>query len=347
MAPATRGESAVAVVIINYNGLPVLPRCVESVLAQSHTPAEIVLIDNRSTDGSIAMMRERFTGVRLLEQPRNLGYGGAANVAIHETRSPYLLLLNPDVILTPSFLKELGGFAESRPDVGSLTGKLRRFPSESARPRIDSTGHVLYRNRWAINRGEREEDLGQYEKPGEVFGVSGAAPLYRRAMLEDIEVDGEVFPESFFLYLEDVDLDWRARLRGWKAYYVPAAVAYHERAYKGGLRRRDATILRHSFKNRYLMMIRNEAVRDVVIDAWAILPMEALRFADFLITAPRSLAGYLDVVRLLRVSLRQRRIIQRRVRVPRSEIRRWLVGYPYRRELAERARMLLGRSPES
>jgi GT2 family glycosyltransferase len=340
------GGAGVSAAIVNYDGLHFLPSCIESLIAQSHPPAEIVLVDNRSADRSVGFVRERFPAVRVLEQGRNLGYAGGANVAVRETRSPYLLLLNPDVVLTPTFLGELVAVAERYPEVGSLTGKLRRRGPERAGPVIDSTGHVLYRNRWAINRGEREEDRGQYDQPGEVFGVSGAAPLYRRAMLEDVRVEGEVFPESFFLYLEDVDLDWRARLRGWKAYYVPTAIAYHDRGYKGGLRRRDPAVLRHSFKNRYLMMIRNEALGDVLLDAWAILPMEVLRFTDFLLTAPRSLAGYVDVARLVGPSLRQRRMIRRRVRVPRAEIRRWLHGYPYGRALAERARLILTRSPE-
>ena len=126
------------------------------------------------------------------------------------------------------------------------------------------------------------EDHGQYEASEEVFGVSGAAPLYRRTMLEDVQVNGETFAESFFAYLEDVDQDWRARLLGWKAYCMPPeAVTSAERGYKGGDRRRDVWILRHSVKNRYLMMVRNDTLGDVLLDAWAIVPMEILRFLGF------------------------------------------------------------------
>jgi len=333
--------------VINYNGAGFLKGCLDSLLSQRRPISEILVVDNRSADHSVALVREEFPQVRLLESPRNLGFAGAANVAVRETRCPFLMLVNPDVVLTPTFLGELVVFLESRPEAGSVTAKLLRFPSASGHPLIDSTGHVLYRNRWAVNRGEGEEDRGQYDRVEEVFGVSGAAPLYRRAMLEDVRVGDEVFAESFFLYLEDVDLDWRARLRGWRAYYVPSAVGYHARGYKGGFRHRDAAILRHSLKNRYLMMIRNDTLGDIVADAWAILPMEILRTLDFLLTAPRSLVGYLDAVRLLTRTLGQRREIRRRVRVPRGEIRAWLRRYPYQQKMAERARLLLSRSASS
>ena len=337
-------SKAVAAVVINYNGAALLKGCLDSLFTQGHPASEIVVIDNRSTDHSIALVRETFPAVRLIGLPRNIGYAGAANVAIRETRSPYLLLLNPDVVLTPAFLGELVGFAETKPEAGSLTGKLLRAPRELGRPIIDSTGHLLFRSRWAVNRGEGEEDRGQYDEPEEVFGVSGAAPLYRRDMLVDIRVEGEVFSESFFVYLEDVDVDWRARLRGWRAYYVPTAVGYHERGYKGGDRPRDPAILRHSLKNRHLLMIRNDAFSDLLLDAWAIFPVEALRALDFLLTAPRSLIGYLDVVRLLPKTLRQRRQIRQRVSVPHREVRRWLRGDPSRGWAMARARLPLFRS---
>jgi GT2 family glycosyltransferase len=334
----------VAVAVINYEGGPLLPACLRSLLAQTRAPEEMLVVDNGSRDESVALVRAEFPVVRLVTLERNRGYAGGANVAIRETRAPFVVLLNPDVVLTPTFLAELVTVAERRPEAGSLTGKLLRPPRAAGRAIIDSTGHVVFRNRWAVNRGEGEEDGGRYDQADEVFGVSGAAPFYRRAMLEDVRVDGEVFAESFFIYLEDVDLDWRARLRGWKAYYVPTAVAYHERGYKGGVRRRDSTILRHSLKNRYLLMIRNDDLGHLLRDVLAILPMELLRPLDFLLTTPRALQGYVDVLRALPGAVRQRRKIRRAVRVPPQEIRRWFCGYPYRAKMLERVRLLWARA---
>lgn len=176
----------------------------------------------------------------LVRSHRNLGYAGAANRAIRESSGAYVLLLNPDVTLAPTFVERLPEVAERDPGIGSLTGKLLRRPAGPGECRIDSTGHVLYRSRWAADRGTGEPDRGQYDAPGEVFGVSDAAALYRRAMLEDVRVGAEYFPESFFAYLEDVDLDWRARLRGWRAYCVPGAVAHYARGPGPAVHRRRA-----------------------------------------------------------------------------------------------------------
>ena len=331
---------SVSVVVINFNGAAYLAGCLASVLAQTYAAAEIIVVDNRSTDGSAALVRRMFPSVSLIESPRNIGYAGAANVAVRETKSPYLMLLNPDVLLTPTCLAELTRFADARPDAGSFTGKLLRPSSRPGPAIIDSAGHEMFRNRWVVNRGEDQEDRGQYDRAEEVFGVCGAAPLYRRAMLEDVRVADETFAESFFLYLEDVDLDWRARLRGWKAYYVPTAVAHHEREYKPGRRSRDAETVRHAVKNRYLMMLRNDALIDLLLDAWIIVPTECLRALDLALTAPRSLRGYLRVWSLLRRTLSERRTIRGGVLAPRRDIRRWLGRYPNRGQIADRLGLL-------
>jgi GT2 family glycosyltransferase len=204
---------------------------------------------------------------------------------------------------------------------------------------IDSAGHVLYRNRAALNRGENEPDHGQYDAAGEVFGVCAAAALYRRAMLEDVRIgEGEYFDSRFFAYLEDVDLDWRARLRGWKAYYVPGAIALHERGHKGKRRTKHAAVLRHSLKNRYLMVLRNDRWIDLVRDLPAIAAMEALRLVDYALTHPSALRGYLDLVPLLGHAAASRRAIQRRRAVEPAAIRGWLQPYPFRQKLREALR---------
>ena len=331
----------VAAAVINFNDGPRLERCLRRLLGQVHCPAEILVLDNDSTDESRRLVCQRFPEVRLIGLPTNIGFAGGANVIVRETRSPYIMLVNPDVVLEPGYVAELVRFAAARPDIGSLTGKLLRARTTTGVPVIDSTGHVMFRSRWVANRGEGEEDRGQYERPDEIFGVSGAAPLYRRAMLDDIRVGDEVFAESFFLYLEDVDVDWRARLRGWKAYYVPTAVAYHERRGRGELRRQEACVLRHALKNRYLLMLRNDGLADWLRDAWAILPLELIRPVDFLRAAPSALLGYFDVARLLPQTLRERRQIRGHVRTGPDEVTRWLRLRPSGRQVWDRGRRLL------
>ena len=329
--------SQVAVIVINYNGGPCIRRCLEAVSAQTLRPLEVLVYDNGSTDGSLALARESTPGAEIVSLGTNLGFAGAANKAIRQTKAPYILLLNPDAYLTPTYIEAVYAAAEADRRIGSVSGKLLRVSEGSMERVIDSTGHVLFRNRWVLNRGEEEVDCGQYEEPCEVFGVCAAAALYRREMLEDVKVgEEEYLDETFFAYLEDVDLDWRARLRGWKAYYVPGAVAYHERGHKGKRRMRNPFVLRHSLKNRYLMMLRNDRLADVVRDLPSILGMEVLRFFDYLFTQPKALRGYLDLLALLPHVLRERKEIQGRRTVPPSYIRGWLHRYPYRRKLREK-----------
>ena len=133
----------------------------------------------------------------------------------------------------------------------------------------------------ATNRGENEPDHGQYDTAGEVFGVCAAAALYRRAMLDDVRVDDDYFDSTFFAYYEDVDLDWRARLRGWKAHYVPTAVAEHDRGTRVTSGGRSALAIRHSLKNRYLMMVRNDRPADALRCSGVILVTEVLRFVNY------------------------------------------------------------------
>jgi GT2 family glycosyltransferase len=195
---------------------------------------------------------------------------------------------------------------------------------------IDSAGHVMYRNVWPTNRGEDEPDGPAFDLPGEVFGVCAAAGLYRRTMLDDVRLDGEILDATFFAYLEDVDLDWRARSRGWRSWYEPAAVAIHARSGSGAWG--SAKLQRHILKNRLLLIVKN----DGGVGFWTRLPGMAAftgaKAVQLLVTRPAALLGAVDAARLLPTALAKRRLIQRRRTVPRREIERFFEPYPYLRK---------------
>jgi hypothetical protein len=171
---------------------------------------------------------------------------------------------------------------------------------------LDSTGHRLYRNRRAVDRGEREPDTGQYDDAREVFGVGGAAPLLRRAMLDDVRDGDEVFDADFFAYFEDIDLCWRARTRGWRFGYEPAAVARHHRGGTGG----PAAGLPGggNHRNRLLLMVKNDALPSLRRHLGGIAYTE-LRSCLYLGRHPPRalLLAYLGLLRLLPRMLRKRR----------------------------------------
>jgi GT2 family glycosyltransferase len=328
--------SRVAVCIVTYNSERYLRRCLEALDSQTRRPADVLVWDNASTDQSVALAEK--LSVSVVRAPENVGFARAANELIRRTTTPYVLLLNPDAYLRPRYVELLERAADADPRIGSVTGKLIRPTRHGEIPVLDSTGHVLYRNRVAVNRGENEPDRGQHDTAGEVFGVCAAAALYRRAMLEDVRVGMDYFDSTFFAYLEDADLDWRARLRGWMAYYVPGAVAEHERGHKGDRRRQSTLEIRHSLKNRYLMMVRNDRPADVLPDLGAILVTEMLRFLDYGVGHPAALSGYILALRLLPSAVAARRQIQARRLVDGPALRGWLQPYPFAGNLRRRLR---------
>jgi GT2 family glycosyltransferase len=247
----------------------------------------------------------------------------------------WLLLANLDVEFETDYIARLLAAGESDDRIGSVTGKLLR-PRSSAGLVVDSTGHILYRNGWAGNRGEGEIDGGQWETSGEVFGVTAAAPLYRMSMLADVcEGDARPFDERFFAYIEDVDLDWRMRWLGWKAWYVPA-VAWHFRSATGA--RRAPFVLRHILKNRLLLIANNDLWPEGLLRLPSVAAFTVLASVQFGLESPRSLLGIVDAARHISGCRQRRRFLRSKQRIEARDIERWMEPFPYRQKISRRLR---------
>jgi GT2 family glycosyltransferase len=317
---------AVAVVAVNWNGRPDCEGLLGSIRAQSLAPAEMVVVDNGSQDGS----REWFQAqadVQVISNSSNLGFAAAVNQGLRATGAAYVLLCNLDVTLDPEFLSAAVARAESAADIGSVGGRLRG--AGGGQSRLDSTGHVLYRSGWVSNRDQGAPDDGRRQRAEEVFGVSAAAALYRRQMLEDVALDGEVLCEDFFAYLEDVDLDWRARWRGWRSWYEPAATAAHRRGGTG--LHATSAIERHVVANRISVWVRN-APPDWLGGGHlaSAATLFALRTGRAALRHPAASAGAADALRRLPQSRRERQLIVGRRRVDPSELSGWAQPTPWR-----------------
>ena len=295
----------VSIGIVAWNSDGDLARCLDGVRAQHHQPIELLVGDNASTDGTRALLEARTTAVERRYFPENRGFSAAHNALIHESRGAYYLALNPDVVLDPGFVGALVVALEGAPRAGSATGKLRRASPDGV---IDSTGIVMHRSQRHTDRGAGEPDRGQYDAPEPVFGVSGAAGFYRRAMLDDVAIDGEVFDEDFFAYREDADLAWRAQLLGWDALYVPAATATHVRRVtperRGAL---PAAINRYGVRNRFLLRVKNQSLGLAWRYAWPGFRRDAQVIGYVLLREWSSIPGLLDVGKLLPRMLAWRR----------------------------------------
>src|SRR4051794_4021488 len=251
----------VAIAIVTYNSAAFIRRCLEYVFEQDYTPFEVIVVDNASRDGTPEILREFEERIRVAYNRENTGFARAQNQAISLSKAAWILTLNPDTRLTRDFLTKLIEAGEADPTVGSVCGKLLAMSPDFellAQPVFDSTGIYFTPNQRHFDRGSREPDHGQYERPEYVFGATGAACLYRRAMIDDISIDGEFFDPDFFAYREDADVAWRAQLLGWKCLYPPRARAYHVRSVLPADRRSlPAAVNMHSVKNRWLLRIKN------------------------------------------------------------------------------------------
>jgi len=246
----------VTIGLVTWNSASDVVRCLDGIRAQQHQAIELLVGDNASADGTRALLEARTTPGERRYFDTNLGFSGAHNALIRQSRGAYYLTLNPDVVLDAGFVGALVEALEGVPRAGSASGKLRRAEPAGV---LDSTGIVMHRSQRHFDRGADEIDRGQYDVPGEVFGVSGAAGCYRRAMLDDVAIDGEVFDEDFFAYREDADLAWRAQLLGWDALYVPQATATHVRRVTPERRSAlPATINRFGVRNRFLLRLKNQ-----------------------------------------------------------------------------------------
>ncbi|HET7212591.1 MAG TPA: glycosyltransferase family 2 protein [Terriglobia bacterium] len=319
----------VSVLICTFDSSRVLPACLQALQQQNCGPLEVVLVDNASNDRTrelVARLEPPQYQVILNEQ--NVGFAAAQNQAIRRARGEWLLTLNADVVLSPNFVSQLLAAAEATDSrVGALCGKLLRW-NPGGEPeftrRIDSTGIYFTRNLRHFDRGSEEMDSGQYDRMQYVFGATAAAALYRRAMVEDVSVEGEFFDEAFFAYREDADLAWRAQLLGWSCLYVPSAVGWHERRVTPERFRQLPLVINwHSVKNRFLMRLKNATLgtwlRLFVPIAW-----RDLLIAGYSVLVDQRLLSALGFVWKSRGNTwRKRRLIQARRRVAEKDIRDW------------------------
>lgn len=214
-------------VIPTWSGLRYLPACLSALRAQLAPGDEIVLVDNRSRDGAGAWARRNAPDVRVLALPANLGFAGGTAAGIAAARGELLLLINDDAMAEPGCVAALWAALRDSPQAGAAAGVL----TFSRRPdSVASAGIVFQRDGVATDLHLGLPVAALPRDPAEIFGASGGLALLRRALIADVGS----FEPGFFSYLEDADLAWRARLRGWGCVLAPGARARHVYSATGG-----------------------------------------------------------------------------------------------------------------
>lgn len=208
----------VSVIVVTYNSIQDLEHCLPALKRQT-TPAEVVVVDSDSPDGTADWVATHHPDLRLIRAGANLGYAGGNNLGFSLTDSPLLAVLNPDTEPTPTWLEELIQAQERNPAAGLLTSSIRLHHRPD---HINACGNELHVTGIAFCRGLNEPAAAHaVQRP--VAAVSGAAFLARRAVLEELHG----FDPEFFTYLEDTDLSIRCRLAGHEVLYVPQSVVLH------------------------------------------------------------------------------------------------------------------------
>ena len=221
--------SDVSAVIVSYNVRDLLVQCIASLRADG--VQRIVVVDNASRDGSAAAARAAGPDIEVIALDRNIGFGAGANAGVARTTTPYVAILNPDLEVEPGATKTLVDVLDQEADVGIVAPRIetpdgRLYPSARTFPDlVDAAGHAFLHFFWRSNPFSRRYKMLDWDHAAaeDVDWVAGTHLVVRRAAWD--EVGG--FDDSFFMYLEDVDLCWRLAQRGWRTRYEPTARVVH------------------------------------------------------------------------------------------------------------------------
>ncbi len=301
----------VSVIIVNFRTERYLRECLASVRAQDYPAVELVLINNASPGFDRAVLDEFYPAL-FIGNSDNTGFARANNQGIRRCNGEFVLLLNADARIPPNFIsRAVSQFARDK-RIGAVIPRTVRWGNRDS---VESTGHIMRTDFTAAHRdhGARAEDAAS--EAGYVFGGTAACVLYRREMLENVRFENEYFDESFYAYFEDVDLDLRAQLLGWRAWHEPSLVAEH--AGGGSGMRRSARMRLIAEKNRYLCMAKCLTAADWLPCLPALALYECWHFLNvmarpYLLLALFAYLYYLPEMMLKRIELMRRRKLKPR-----------------------------------
>lgn len=302
----------VSVIIVTGGRDNYLRLCLESLKTQTYSHFEVIVIDNSLNPNFIRDITEYYPFIKSYSSKENLFYCQALNIGIKMSAGEFILCLNDDVTLDKKYIEETLKAFNVDKRIGMVCSKILR----SDRKTIDSTGLFLSPWRAPKERGYSSKDKRRYEREQYVFAATGAAAFYRRKMLEDLKIDAEYFDTDFRLFYEDLDIAWRAQNFGWKAYYIPSAVAYHVR---GGSARAARGIDKpyarrylsddlHAdlIKNRHLTIIKNESCLGFILHLPFILFYDFLAYSYVLFFRPTLLKKIILNFKYLKSAFRKR-----------------------------------------
>ncbi len=298
----TAMNPSVEIIIPHYRGYSTLERCLESLSKTGYPVMDICIVDNGSAEAhAIAGLQKRFQRVRIITLPVNRGYAGGCNAALYTSAADYVVFLNDDAVVEPSWLGPLVETAETDAAIAALQPKVLSFQEDRAGKKVfdyaGGAGGLMDRLGFPYCRGRtffsRENDHGQYDNQRDVFWASGVAMFARK----DAVLGLGGFDEDYFMHMEEIDLCWRLLLKGFRICAVPSSVVYHE----GGasLARGSArkTYLNH--RNNLAMLLKNRGAAALLFVLPLRLVLECVAALYYLISKEHSREHALAVLRAL------------------------------------------------
>ena len=262
----------VSVIIPNYNGMACLEGVLSSLEQQAFQNFETILVDNGSSDGSVAFVMGNFPWVHIVELPDNFGFSRAVNEGIYASRTPYVLLLNNDTEVDKNFVGEMLAAIKRHKKAFSCSARMICYHD---RNKLDDAGNYYSALGWAYVRG-KGKDIHSFEKEGRIFASCAGAAIYRKKVFEKIGY----FDEEHFAYLEDIDVGYRARIFGYENWYVPAALVYHVGSGTSGSRYNQFKT-RYSSRNNIYLIYKNMPVLQIILNLPFLVPGFGMKILFF------------------------------------------------------------------
>ena len=343
----------VTVNLVVLNGGKYIRHCLDAILTQTypHELIEFNILDNGSTDGTIDKIKETMSNEQrawlskffLLENKKNLGMWPGQEELLKHSSGKYVLAMAVDVILDKDFIKNAVGAMEKDNKIGALEAKIYKYDIQKLEignwkleigGTLDTCGFKIFKSRRLINIGHGEKDKGRYDGLGEIFGVEGAAPFFRREALESCRINGQIIDHDYFWYGDDLDLAWRMRMFGWKEIFAPNVIAWHDRQTTKNLRksRTDFIKLRRAipmkkrwldWRNTRFTIVKNDYTINLFKDLPYILKREVLMSVYILFFEPKLLLKIPNFLKLLPKMLRRRKEIMKKAVIKPQEIEKW------------------------
>lgn len=326
----------VSVNLVVRNGEKYIRGCLKAIKNQSYSNLEVIIFDNDSSDQTKIIAKKEFPEFQLVENSKNYYVGGAWNKTIDLSRGEYVLALSVDVVCGKDFIKNAVQRMENDKNIGALQSKtlIYDFKNQKLTDIIDTAGFEIFRSRRIINRGHGEKDAGQFNEPEEIFSYEGACGFFRKKALLEAKINGQIFDEDFVWYADDADLGWRLNLLGWKNFYDPSVIAWHDRSttqrlsrgYRDFIQSRKSLPLekkRWDYINQRLMMAKNDIAVQFLRDLPFFIFREAKLWIYFLLFERSTLSGLPDFAKLLPKMSAKRKIIMSKKKLGDKEIKKW------------------------